>query len=97
MQRSTHKATILGAAVSLARETPYHQLSLRDIAHAAECSSALVMYHYETMSALRDAIVEYAREHVVYRILGDAIVQKHPTALMMPASVRDEAIRQLTA
>lgn len=96
MQRPTQKPTILGAAVNLARVTPYHQLSRRDIATAAECSSALVSFHFGTMQDLYDAVVDYAIQHSILRIVGDAVVQRHAAALALRADIKQAAISELT-
>lgn len=96
MKKSTHKDAILNAAVGLAKERPYYQLTQSDVCKAAACSKGLVTYHFESMGELYNAIVEYARRNEILRILGDAIAQRHPIVQQIPQSIRVAAIRELT-
>jgi len=90
------KETILGAAVNLARESSYRDISRRDVALAAECASGTVNYHFESMDLLRTAVVEYAVQHEIVEIVADALANKHPTAIAAPEALRRRAARQLS-
>jgi hypothetical protein len=48
------KATILGAAVSVARKNGLHRLTRLDVATAAECGTGTVSYHFGDMDGLSE-------------------------------------------
>lgn len=93
----TQRATILGAAVSLARKTGYTRLTRYKVAHAAETSAGSVNYHFETMDGLRSAVMQYAVENQVLEIVAQGIVARHPVALQSPEALRKKAARSLSS
>lgn len=96
MKKSTHKEAILNAAVGLAKERPYYQLTQSDVCKAAACSKGLVTYHFESMSMLHVAIIQHAIQHSIFRIIGHAMTQGHNLVSNLPQSIRVAAIRELT-
>lgn len=92
----TQRATILGAAVSLARRTGIDNLTRHKIAHAAETSAGSINYHFETMDGLRNVVMAYAVENQILEIIAQGIVAKHPVALHAPEALRKKAARNLT-
>ena len=72
------KQTILLAAVRLARTQGLLKLKRRDIAKAAGCGNGTVNYHFESMEALRGAIIEHAVEHEIIEVLVQARAERDP-------------------
>lgn len=82
------KATILGAAVTLARKNGLHRITRLDVATAAECGTGTVSYHFGDMDGLTNAVVEYAVEHEVLEIIAQARVDKHEALGRMSAELK---------
>jgi len=82
------KATILGAAVSVARKNGLHRLTRLDVATAAECGTGTVSYHFGDMDGLAAAVVEYAVQHEVLEILAQARLDKHAALGRMSAELK---------
>jgi AcrR family transcriptional regulator len=82
------KATILGAAVTLARKNGLHRLTRLDVACAAECGTGTVSYHFGDMDGLTNAVVEYAVQHEVLEILAQARIDKHPSLRRVSAELK---------
>lgn len=87
------KATILGAAVSVARKNGLHRLTRLDVATAAECSTGIVSHHFGDMDGLRAAVVDYAVQHEVIRILAqvraDLPLSKYPSIRGMSEALKE--------
>lgn len=56
---------ILAAAVAVAAEVGLNGLTVRRIAEAAGISSGLVLFHYRSMDALRDALLDWLLERML--------------------------------
>lgn len=90
------KAAILTAAVNLARTKSYREITALDVAQAAECAKASIFWHFETMGALRDAMVGYAVANKMWPILAEAIVAKHPQVAELPPDIKRIALLGLS-
>lgn len=86
------KATILGAAVTLARKNGLHRLTRLDIATAAECGTGSVSYHFGDMVGVVAAVVEYAVQHEIVEILAqvraDLPLSQYPSVRRMSAELK---------
>lgn len=82
------KATILGAAVGIARQAGLHNLTRLEVAHVAGCGTGTVSYHFGGMDGLANAVVEYAVEHEVLEIIAQARVEKHTALGRMSAELK---------
>jgi AcrR family transcriptional regulator len=98
----THtRDSLLDAAVPLAVEHGYRNVSRRMLAEAAGCSESLPAYYWRPISMLHGAILVRALRGAEtgdgdsYIILGQALAAKDPLALAAPAAVRAEAARRL--
>ena len=72
------KDTILKHAVSIAQNLGLRCVTRRRVATKADCAVGTVNYHYETMDALRDAVVDYAIANEVIEVLAQARAERHP-------------------
>lgn len=89
MTAQTTRATILGAAVNLARRKGLNNVTRLDVAHDAEIGTGTVNYHFDTMDALRGAIVDYAIENEVIEILVQARALKDPRLGRISQALKD--------
>jgi AcrR family transcriptional regulator len=72
------KDTILNAAVTIARNYGLRGLTRQTVADASACAVGTVNYHFETMDALRDAVVDFAVANEVIEVLAQARAERHP-------------------
>ena len=72
------KETILHEAVGIARNLGLRAITRQTVARASACAVGTVNYHYETMDALRDAVVDYAVQNEVIEVLAQARAERHP-------------------
>jgi len=90
------KDTILGAAVQLARKCGYQNLTRLNVAHAAECGTGTVNYHYASMDLLRTAVVEYAIQHEILPIIAEALTAHHGATQNISDALRRKTARELS-
>lgn len=93
---TTLKSTILEAAVHLVRVHGLHRLTRLDVARAAECSTGAVSYHFGDMDGLANAVVEYAVQHEVLKIIAQARADKHPALGRMSTTLKERVATYLT-
>ena len=86
------KSQILDAAMVLAEEFGYTNISRGAIAGAADCSVGLVSLHFGTMPSVKRAIVSAAinRENLV--IIAQAMVDRHPKVNNAPDELKRRAL-----
>ena len=94
--RPVLRGVILDAAVTLARTKSYRELTPIEISQAAKCSKASIFWHFKTLDALRNAIVQRAVDENVMPVLAEAIAVKHPLTHDIAPSVRRAALLSLS-
>lgn len=72
------KQTILNAGVELAKTRGYREVFKRNIAAVLGCGMGTVNYHWETMDALRKAIVIEAINTGCRQIVAQAVALRDP-------------------
>lgn len=72
------KDIILREAVHLAKGLGLHGITRERVAQASACAVGTINYHFATVDALRDAVVDYALDNEVIEIIAQARVEKHP-------------------
>ena len=72
------KQTILSAGVELAKTRGYREVFKRNIALVLGCGMGTVNYHWETMDALRKAIVIEALNTGCRQIVAQAVALRDP-------------------
>lgn len=72
------KQTILNAGVELAKTRGYREVFKRNIATVLGCGMGTVNYHWETMDALRKAIVIEALNTGCRQIVAQAVALRDP-------------------
>ncbi len=72
------KDTILCTAATIARSRGFRALTRQVVADASACAVGTINYHFATMDALRDAVVDYAVANEVIEILAQARADRHP-------------------
>lgn len=88
-------ASILDAALRMARLHGYQRVTRADIAVAAECSEALVSSYLGTMIAVRRAIIRAAIKQKDLVVLAQALAAKDAHAQKAPEELRRAAIAML--
>lgn len=86
---------ILEAAVTLAEETHYTQVTRQGVATEARIAPTLISYHFSTMPQLRRAIMRYAvhNEHLV--VIAQGLVARDPQALKAASELQARALGSL--
>ena len=91
------KAAILEAAIVAASRYGFSNMRLHHVAGCAECSTALVIIHYDTMQWLRHLVMRAAIKRRHLTIIANGIVNGDTTALGASAKLRKEALASLSA
>lgn len=87
--------TILNAAYELACESGFANLRRADIASRADVATGSVNYCFDTLDALRDAVVTKAIEEEQLKILGHALASGNIIAQNAPIELRKKAMISL--
>lgn len=72
------KDLILQTAVRLAKDVGLRGITRDRIAEASECAVGTINYHFATVDALRDAVVDYALDNEVIEVIAQARAERHP-------------------
>lgn len=88
-------ASILDAALRMARLHGYQRITRADIAMAAECSEALVSSYLGTMIAVRRAVIRAAIKQKDLIVLAQALAAKDAHAQKAPENLRRAAVATL--
>lgn len=92
---TTKQGRILTAAIDLAHEHGYWNVTRVQIGNELQIAPALVGYYYPTMDELRDLIVSEGLSAEDPIIAAQAIVTKHPLARAISKKLRVAASRTL--
>lgn len=92
MTPSDRKAAILEAAIKAANQHGFAQLRLVHIATAAECSNALIVSHYGTMSQMRRAVMRAAIKRELLPIVAAGVVMRDPVAIKATPELQRKAL-----
>ena len=84
-------------ATRLAAKIGYRDLTRAEVATAANVATGTVSYHFGTLEALQDAIVEHAVQHEVLAVVAQALADNHKAAVDAPAALKQRAARYLAA
>lgn len=95
MAPKDRKAAILEAAVTAAKNHGFSALRLAHIAEQAECSNALVVSHYGTMSQMRRAVMRAAIKQEILSIVAEGIATRDPVACKSSPELQRKALAAL--
>ena len=90
------KQTILLAAVRLARTQGLRGLTRLKVAEAAECGNGTVNYHFESMDALRGAVINHAIEHEIIEVLVQARAERDPRLGRLSPALKERVANHIT-
>lgn len=89
------KSAILKAAVRLALGQGFRNFSRDDVAAEAKTATGTVSYHYRDMSGLRRAVMQYAIDNEVLKIVAQGLAEGHSLASKAPDALKQRAARAL--
>jgi DNA-binding transcriptional regulator YbjK len=90
------KQTILLAAVRLARTQGLLKLKRRDVLpRPPSCGNGTVNYHFESMEALRGAIIAHAVENEVIEVLVQARAERDPRLGRMSPALKERVANHI--
>ena len=82
---------ILRAAIPLAEEYGYDRVTQTQVAEAAGVTGPLLVYHFRTMEVFRKALLDYAIENAVLKVVAQAALKGED----LPANLRRRAMDSL--
>lgn len=94
MEPEDRAREILEAAVLCAERDGFDSMGRGDVAIAAQCSPALISYHF-TWESLLEAVMVEAVSRPVPAIVAAGLAVKHPVAMAAPAAVKTAAAASL--
>lgn len=89
------KAAILKAAVAVAETLHYKHMTRGDIAVRAGVSPPLVTHYLGEMSSVQAAIMIYAVEHEVLKVISQGLLDGNPFALKASDELKAKAKESL--
>lgn len=90
------KASILEAAIEAANTHTFSGLRLHHIATGAECSNALVVSYFSTMTQLRRAVMRAAIKREMLPIIANGVATGDPTAKKADPALIKKAMASLS-
>jgi AcrR family transcriptional regulator len=97
MTPADRKAAILDAAVAAAKKHGFARMRLSQIAEHAECSNALVVSHFGTMTQMRRAVMRAAIKQQILPIIAEGVATRDPVACKAPDDLKSKALATLAA
>lgn len=94
MKKQDKKLIILKAATRLAKKTSYEELVRDEIANEANVSFGLVTYYFGSMDNLKNCVVQYAIMKLDLKLIGQAIVNKHPLVKNLNSELKRSALQK---
>ncbi len=91
------KASILEAAIVAAQQQSFTGMRMQHVSAAAECSNALVVSYFGTMTQLRRAVMRAAIKRELLPIIANGVATKDPVALRADPALQKKACATLTA
>lgn len=88
---------ILEAAIQLAVERGYLNVSRDEITARAGVSHGLVNYYFETVVGLWYSVMEEAIKREISSVIADGLSAGNLVALSAPEVLKDKAVRYLTS
>lgn len=95
MTPTDRKAAILEAAINVAQQKGFALFRLHHIAEAAECSNALVISHFSTMTQVKRAVMRAAIKREILSIIASGIVNAEPAAIKADPDLKRKALASL--
>lgn len=92
LKPEARKEDILAAALPLAEQLGYANLTRDQIAGAAKISGPTLHYHFGTMAAFRRDLMRYAVKHENLRVIGQGLTAGDPQAAKVSDAVRRSAL-----
>jgi AcrR family transcriptional regulator len=91
------KRAILQAAIMLAKQEGFRNISRAAIAKRAGSAEATVSYHFGTMDEMRTAIMAAAIEQEIPEIVAQGLAARYVPARKAPEALKRKAVRVLAA
>lgn len=88
---------ILGKAVSFSEESGYLKLTRQNISELTGVSVGLISHYFKSAEGLQDAVVQYAIDKKIYKIIGQAVANRHRMAQRLTQKTIDRALKELGA
>lgn len=90
------RQAILEAAIEIAQDSNYQQVTQAEISKALGISGPLVHYHFGTMDNLRRDLMSHAIATGNLKILAQGIALRDPKALAAPETAKANAVALLS-
>lgn len=92
---AVRKEEILAAALPLAEDDGYQNVTRDEIAAAAGVSGPTVQYHFGTMAQLRRDLMRHAIRQNCLRVIGQGVACGDAQAAKVPEEMRQAALQEL--
>ena len=86
---------IMKASMRLSARIGFSNITRETLAKEAECSEALITYHYGTMKNFRRDIMRYAVRTKNLRVVAQGLAIKNPYARKAPEELKQRALGAL--
>jgi len=82
---------ILNVALEIAARVGYSNVERQEVAIGAECSAALISYHFSTMTQFKRAIMRAAVHKEDAKVVAQGLAANDPIAVKAPALLKAQA------
>ena len=96
MKPAIRKQQILDAAIELAVEKGYRNITRKDVAIASKSASGLIGRYFKTVAGLKRSIVEASIEREIMPILAENLSIKGEETKLISAELKEKVILYLT-
>jgi AcrR family transcriptional regulator len=97
MEPGERKERILTAAISLAKEVGYHNLTRDEVAERAGVSFGLVTHYFGTMRGLRLSVMAEAIAQEIPEIVANGLATGDSLAKSAPPQLKEKAAALISA
>lgn len=86
------RTKILSAAIPLAIESGYQNLTRDAVACAAQIAGSTLMYHFTSMTKFKEALLLHALETRCLEVIAQAVVARDPAVAGIPTALKNRAL-----
>lgn len=89
------KLQILSAALNIAKEKGYHEISFTEVAAQLNLKRGSIIYYFANLKLLKKAVMRLAIKQKEMGILAQGLASLDPLLKNIPLALKEEVIRHL--
>ena len=95
LNHEKRRKQILSAAVDISKQFSYLTLTFNQVAKRVKCTRGLIIHHFGSMAALRDAVMIHAVATNDLLLIAQGLAHGNPIATTANEDIKKQSVREL--